>query len=101
LKGLLKANGLETFEQIGVRVNPINRHFALTRAMAVNYMLVARRPENPPADHWALPFFAWLPLGLLESVPSMVDVFGIPGLRVPASIVVGGLLLAAIGFYEP
>jgi hypothetical protein len=48
----------------------------------------------------ALPFFAWLPLGLLESVPSMVDVFGIPGLRVPASIVVGGLLLAAIGFHE-
>ncbi len=54
LKGILDANELQTFEEIGVRVNPINRHFALTRAMAVNYMLVARRPENPPADHWAL-----------------------------------------------
>ncbi len=49
----------------------------------------------------ALPFFAWLPLGLLDSVPSMVEVFGVPGLRIPASIAVGGLLLAAIGFYEP
>ncbi len=48
----------------------------------------------------ALPFFAWAPLGLLESVPSMVDVFGVPGLRIPASIVVGGLLLAAVGFHE-
>ena len=49
----------------------------------------------------ALPFFAWLPLGLLELVPSMVDVFGVPGLRIPASLTVGGLLVAAVGFYEP
>jgi 2-polyprenyl-6-hydroxyphenyl methylase/3-demethylubiquinone-9 3-methyltransferase len=55
LKGLLDANDLETFEEIGVRVNPISRHFALTRAMAVNYMLVSRRPENPPAEHRPLP----------------------------------------------
>ncbi len=48
----------------------------------------------------ALPFFVWLPLGFLEAVPSMVDVFGIPGLRVPASLTVAGLLLAAIGFWE-
>jgi hypothetical protein len=48
----------------------------------------------------ALPFFVWLPLGMLESIPSVVDIFGVPGLRIPASIVVGGLILAAIGFYE-
>ncbi len=48
----------------------------------------------------ALPFFLWLPLGWLGLVPSMVDVFGVAGLRVPASIVVGGLLVAAIGFWE-
>ena len=40
----------------------------------------------------------WLPLGVIESVPSMVDVFGMDGLRVPASCAVGGLLLAAVGF---
>ena len=68
--------------------------------------------ERNPAIRWrrvlglmgavaALPIFAWLPLGLLDSVPSMVEVFGVPGLRIPASIAVGGLLLAAIGFYEP
>lgn len=44
---------------------------------------------------------AWLPLGLLEFVPSMIDVFGVAGLRIPASVAVGGLLLAAVGFYEP
>ena len=48
----------------------------------------------------AAPFFVWLPLGFLESVPSMVEVFGIVGLRIPASITIGGLLLAAIGFHE-
>lgn len=48
----------------------------------------------------AFPFLAWLPLGLLESVPSMVDVFGVPGLRIPASVAVAGLLMAAVGFHE-
>lgn len=48
----------------------------------------------------AVPFFVWLPLGWLEFVPSMVDVFGVVGLRTPAGITIGGLLLAAIGFYD-
>tara|TARA_A100001037_G_C15086161_1_gene606803 strand:- start:922 stop:1131 length:210 start_codon:yes stop_codon:yes gene_type:complete len=48
----------------------------------------------------AAPFFAWVPLGLIESVPSLVEVFGVPGLRIPASISVAGLLMAAIGFFE-
>ena len=48
----------------------------------------------------ALPFFLWLPLGWLEVAPSMVDIFGVTGLRIPAGITVGGLLLAAIGFHD-
>jgi hypothetical protein len=48
----------------------------------------------------ALPFFFWLPLGALQNVPSMIDVFGVPGLRIPASITVAGLLIAAIGFWD-
>ncbi len=48
----------------------------------------------------ALPFFIWLPLGFLSTVPSMVDVFGVPGLRVPAGFTVAGLLIAAIGFWD-
>lgn len=48
----------------------------------------------------ALPFFVWLPLGWLETVPSMVDVFGVAGLRTPAGMTVAGLLLAAVGFHE-
>jgi hypothetical protein len=48
----------------------------------------------------AIPFFVWLPLGLLPAVPSMIDVFGIPGLRIPASLTVAGLLIAAIGFWD-
>jgi hypothetical protein len=48
----------------------------------------------------ALPFFIWLPLGLLTSVPSMIDVFGMQGLRIPTGIVIGGLVLAAFGFED-
>ena len=48
----------------------------------------------------AFPFFVWLPLGALEFVPSMVDVFGVTGLRTPASITVAGLLIAAIAFWD-
>ncbi len=43
---------------------------------------------------------AWLPLGWLGVVPSLMDVYGIEGLRTPASFLVGGLLIAALGFYE-
>lgn len=48
----------------------------------------------------AAAFFAWLIIGLLPGVPSMIDVFGVPGLRYPAAVGVGGLLLAAIGFWD-
>ena len=48
----------------------------------------------------AAPFFIWFPLSFLTSLPSMIDVFGIPGLRIPASFTVAGLLLAAIGFHR-
>jgi hypothetical protein len=48
----------------------------------------------------ALPFFVWVPVAWVGLVPSMVDVFGVIGLRAPASITIGGLLLAAIGFYD-
>ena len=48
----------------------------------------------------ALPFFIWLPLGLIPSIPSIIDVFGIDGLKVPTGIVIGGLLLAAIGYED-
>jgi len=48
----------------------------------------------------AFPFLAWFVLGWIEVVPSMVDTFGAVGLRTPAAITVGGLLLAAIGFYD-
>lgn len=44
--------------------------------------------------------FAWLALGWVGAVPSMVEVFGMSGLRIPAGVAVGGLLLAAIGFND-
>lgn len=46
-------------------------------------------------------FLLWIPVGLIPGIPGPVDVFGIQGLRTPASFTVGGLVLAAIGFYEP
>ena len=48
----------------------------------------------------ALPFFIWVVLGLIPSVPSIVDVFGIDGLKIPTSIVIAGLMLAAIGYED-
>lgn len=63
-------------------------------------VLRARRVIGAVGIFLALPFFVWLPLGMLESVPSMVDVFGVIGLRIPASTTVAGLLIAAIAFWE-
>ena len=40
---------------------------------------------------------SWLIAGLLGFAPSMVDVFGIEGMRIPAGIAIGGLLTAAVG----
>ena len=48
----------------------------------------------------AAPFFIWAPLAAIPSVPSMIDVFGVVGLRIPASITIAGLLLAAVGFHR-
>lgn len=48
----------------------------------------------------AAPFFIWVPLGLLGLTPSMIDVFGLVGLRFPAAITISGLLIAAVGFHE-
>lgn len=31
----------------------------------------------------------------------MIDVFGTAGMRTPAAFTIAGLLLAAIGFFEP
>jgi polyferredoxin len=48
----------------------------------------------------ALPFFIWLPLSFLPAIPSMIDVFGMQGLRIPTGIVIAGLMLAAFGFED-
>jgi len=48
----------------------------------------------------AVPFFIWVPLGLIPSIPSVIDIFGMDGLKVPTGIVIGGLMLAAIGYED-
>lgn len=48
----------------------------------------------------AAPLFVWLAIGWLPFVPSVVDVFGVHGLRWPAAVTVFGLLVAAIGFWD-
>ncbi len=48
----------------------------------------------------AAPFFLWVPLGFTSFIPSMIDVFGIVGLRIPAAVTIAGLLLAAVGFHR-
>ncbi|WP_353375825.1 hypothetical protein [Microbulbifer sp. NBRC 101763] len=48
----------------------------------------------------AMPFFFWALFGLLGMVPSILQVFGITGMRIPASITIIGLLMAAVGFWD-
>jgi len=48
----------------------------------------------------AAPFFLWVPLGFTGLIPSMIDIFGVVGLRIPAAVTIAGLLLAAIGFHQ-
>ncbi|MFT4727660.1 MAG: hypothetical protein ACI9UN_002158 [Granulosicoccus sp.] len=48
----------------------------------------------------AAPFFLWVPLGFTGLIPSMIDVFGVVGLRIPAAVTIAGLLTAAIGFHQ-
>lgn len=45
-------------------------------------------------------FMGWALVGFIPAVPSLIDVFGIPGIRLPAAITIGGLLVAAVGFHE-
>jgi hypothetical protein len=45
-------------------------------------------------------FFIWLLIGWFGWAPTMVDVFGVAGMRTPAAISVAGLLLAAIAFRD-
>ena len=63
-------------------------------------MLITRRILRVLGIAMALPFLIWLAVGLLPGIPSIVDVFGVTGLKTPATIVIAGLLLAAIGFED-
>ena len=63
-------------------------------------MVAAKRVLRVLGIALTLPMFIWLALGLLPSIPSIVDVFGVDGLKIPSSIAIGGLLLAAIGFED-
>jgi hypothetical protein len=45
-------------------------------------------------------FFIWLLIGWFGWAPTLVEVFGVTGIRTPASITVAGLLLAAIAFWD-
>ena len=48
----------------------------------------------------AVAFFIWLLAGWFDWVPGLVAVFGVEGLRTPAAITVGALLMSAIAFWE-
>jgi hypothetical protein len=78
---------------------------------SADHKLVSEPIVIPASSRWmrvlgwlgvllAAPFFLWIPLAALTPLPSMIDVFGIVGMRIPASVTVAGLLLAAIGFHR-
>ena len=63
-------------------------------------LLITRRLLRVLGICMFTPFAAWLLLGLIPGIPSIIDVFGVTGLKIPAGIAIGGLLLAAIGFED-
>ncbi|QKK02854.1 MAG: hypothetical protein HND55_09475 [Pseudomonadota bacterium] len=68
--------------------------------MAVHRPLPLRRMFGFAGAGIAAFFLAWAVVGLVPGIPSLLDVFGMPGIRVPAAITIGGLLTAAVGFHE-
>ena len=66
-----------------------------------NALKTARRAAGVAGLVVAAGFLLWVPVGFVPGIPGPIDVFGIEGLRTPASFAVGGLVLAAIGFFEP
>ena len=46
LEALLESGGLDVRDRVGVKVNPLNRRFSLTRGLRVNYMLEAHKREQ-------------------------------------------------------
>ena len=46
----------------------------------------------------AVLMLVWLITSVLGLTVSMIDVFGMEGVRIPAGIAIGGLMLAAVGF---
>jgi hypothetical protein len=46
----------------------------------------------------AILMLIWLITSLLGLTVSIIDIFGIEGVRIPAGIAIGGLMLAAVGF---
>ena len=42
----------------------------------------------------------WFLLGILGFAPSLIEVFGAPDVKIPAAIVVAGLLIAAVGYWD-
>ena len=59
-----------------------------------------RRNFGAVAFVFALLFIVWLPLGILEIVPFLVNLPGESELRSHAGLAVGCLLIAAWGFWE-
>jgi len=46
LDAMLARDDIRVLDQTGVRVNPLTRHFSLSRSLRVNYMLSASRERN-------------------------------------------------------
>lgn len=46
LESLLERDRIGVFDRTGVRVNPLTRHFSLSRSLRVNYMLTAKRERD-------------------------------------------------------
>jgi len=46
----------------------------------------------------AILMLVWLITSVLGLTVSIIDIFGMEGIRIPAGIAIGGLVLAAVGF---
>jgi 2-polyprenyl-6-hydroxyphenyl methylase/3-demethylubiquinone-9 3-methyltransferase len=47
LERMLNQHGMDVIDRIGVRINPVTRSFTLSRFQAINFMMVATKPQAP------------------------------------------------------
>jgi hypothetical protein len=78
----------------------LNTGFAMPKFEEWNTVRKWQRAARVVGPLIAASFTLWFLLGLLGFVPSIIQVFGQTEVKIPAAIVVAGLLIGALGYWD-